>query len=130
MCKVLIIEDAPINMLLTNTVVTRYGHATMQAANAVDGVKLAREFHPDIVLMDLSMPQLDGLAATRILKGDPATRDIPIIAVTASGQLTDKEKALGAGCDAYVTKPIVPRVLMSEIESVLRSAGHRSGAIL
>jgi CheY-like chemotaxis protein len=127
MSKVLIIEDAPINMLLASTVVTRYGHDTMQATNAVDGVLRARDFHPDIILMDLSMPGMDGLAATRILKGDPATRDIPIIAVTASNQNTDKERALGAGCDSYVTKPIVPRVLMSEIESVThaRSVGQK-----
>jgi len=126
MYKVLIIEDAPINMLLTSTVMTRYGHETMQATNAVDGVQRARDFHPDVILMDLSMPRMDGFAATRILKGDLATRDIPIIAVTASNQRTDKERALNAGCDAYVTKPIVPRVLMSEIESVLR--GHSNGS--
>ena len=121
MCKVLIIEDAPINMLLTSTVVTRYGHKTMQAANAIDGVQRARDFHPDLILMDLSMPGMDGVAATRILKGDLATRDIPIIAVTASNLQADKDRALNAGCDAYVTKPIVPRVLMSEIESVMRA---------
>lgn len=119
MCKVLIIEDTPIHMLLTSTVVTRCGHDTIEAANATDGVKMARSVHPDVILMDLSMPQMDGLAATRILKGDPSTSDIPIIAVTASAQQTDKERALNAGCDAYVTKPIVPRALMSEIESVL-----------
>lgn len=130
MCKVLIIEDTPIHMLLTSAVVSRYGHDTMQAPNAVDGVKMARDFHPDVILMDLSMPKMDGLAATRILKGDPATRDIPIIAVTACGQITDKERALSAGCDAYVTKPIVPRTLMFEIETIMRRRSSEPQALL
>jgi len=132
MCKVLIIEDTPIHMLLTSIVVTRCGHDTIEAANATDGVKMARGFHPDVILMDLSMPQMDGLAATRILKGDPATRDIPIIAVTASSQHTDRERAISAGCDAFVTKPLVPKILLSEIESLMRArpASHNGSAIL
>jgi len=120
MCRVLIIEDSSVNMLLEAAVLSRSGHKTFQAKDAVDGVRMAQEVRPDVILMDLGLPQLDGFAATRILKGDPATKDIPIIAVTASDTRADKEQAAHDGFDGYVTKPITPRELMAEIETVSR----------
>jgi len=119
MCRVLIIEDSHVNMLLEVTVLSRSGHQTFQAATAVDGVQMARDVHPDVILMDMGLPSLDGYAATRILKGDPLTRDIPIIAVTGFAMKVDKERALHAGCDAYLTKPIAPRALLAEVESIV-----------
>ena len=123
MCRVLIIEDSPINMLLETTILSRAGHETFQAATAVDGVQMARSVQPDVILMDVGLPTLDGYAATRILKGDPLTRNIPIIAVTGFAMKMDKERALQAGCDAYLTKPIAPRTLLAEVELIV---GKRS----
>jgi two-component system, cell cycle response regulator DivK len=119
MCRVLIIEDSPVNMLLEVTILSRSGHQTFQAATAVDGVQMARHVHPDVILMDVGLPTLDGYAATRILKGDPLTRDIPIIAVTGFAMKADKQRAFEAGCDAYLTKPIAPRALVAEVESIV-----------
>ena len=121
MCKVLIIEDSPINMLLSAAVLARSGHETFNAANAVDGINVARDVHPDVILMDLGLPEMDGLAATRILKGDPVTKDIPIIAVTAYDTKDDRARALHDGCAGYVTKPIVPRKLIAQIEALART---------
>jgi two-component system cell cycle response regulator DivK len=120
MCQVLIIEDTPVNMLLAATILSRAGHEPLQAANAVDGVQMARKSRPDVILMDLGMPNMDGFTATRILKADPATQNIPIIALTAFAIKGDKERALAAGCDRYLTKPITRRILLAELESVLR----------
>jgi two-component system, cell cycle response regulator DivK len=118
MCKVLIIEDSPINMLLSAAVLARSGHETFKAANAVDGINVARDIQPDVILMDLGLPEMDGLAATRILKGDPVTKDIPIIVVTAYDTKDDRAKAFHDGCAGYVTKPIVPRKLIAKIEAL------------
>ena len=123
MCRIVIIEDSPVNMLLEVTILSRSGHQTFQAATAVDGVQMARNVRPDVILMDVGLPSLDGYAATRILKGDPLTRDIPIIAVTGFAMKVDKDRALEAGCDAYLTKPIAPRLLLAEVESLV---GKRS----
>jgi CheY-like chemotaxis protein len=123
MCRVLIIEDSPINMLLETTILSRSGHETFQAATAVDGVQMARKVRPDVILMDVGLPTMDGYAATRILKGDPLTRDIPIIAVTGFAMKVDKERAIAAGCDSYLTKPIAPRTLLAEVELIV---GKRS----
>ena len=120
MCRILIIEDSPVNMLLETTILSRSGHETFQAATAVDGVHMARSIRPDVILMDVGLPTMDGYAATRILKGDPLTQDIPIIAVTGFAMKVDQERALQAGCDAYLTKPIAPRMLLAEVESIVR----------
>jgi two-component system cell cycle response regulator DivK len=128
MCKVLIIEDSPINMLLSVAVLARSGHETFKAANAVDGINVARDVHPDVILMDLGLPEMDGLAAARILKGDPVTKDIPIIVVTAYDTKDDRAKALHDGCAGYVTKPIVPSKLIAQIEALTRTKLNDPGA--
>src|SRR5579864_1706172 len=120
MCRVLIIEDSAVDLVLAAALLARCGHETFQAKDAVNGVQMAREIRPDVILMDLGLPQLDGFAATRILKGDPETQNIPIIAVTASDKLVDREQAVHDGFDAYVTKPISPRVLFAQIKTLAR----------
>ena len=98
------------------------GFEVAEAANGVDAVAKTRELLPDIVLMDLALPQMDGWEATRRLKGDPATRHIPIVALTGHALAGHAEGAKQAGCDAFVTKPCLPDALVAEIRRLLDSA--------
>jgi two-component system cell cycle response regulator DivK len=95
------------------------GFEVAEAANGVDAVAKTRELLPDIVLMDLALPQMDGWEATRRLKGDPATRHIPIVALTGHALAGHAEGAKQAGCDAFVTKPCLPDALVAEIRRLL-----------
>ena len=117
-------------MVVDDHAVVRHGLSALLAADpdlevvaeSSDGEGVAAivsESMPDVILMDVGLPTLDGYAATRILKGDPLTRNIPIIAVTGFAMKMDKERALQAGCDAYLTKPIAPRTLLAEVESIV-----------
>ena len=119
MLRVLIIEDLPINMLLTVAILERAGHTTLEAETATLGVALAHEHRPDVILMDIQLPDMDGLAATRILKADPQLQAIPVIAVTAFAMKGDEDAVIAAGCDGYVTKPIRYKEFLAEIESVV-----------
>src|SRR5512141_3229768 len=103
----------------------RSGYEVVMAVQGEEGVALARSASPDIVLMDMSLPVMDGWEATRLLKGDPATREIPVIALTAHAMSGDREKARGAGCDDFDTKPVEYARLLSKIEDLLqrRKAG-------
>ncbi|HEY3884843.1 MAG TPA: response regulator [Vicinamibacterales bacterium] len=95
------------------------GFAVAEAANGIDAVAKTRELLPDIVLMDLALPQMDGWEATRRLKGDPATRHIPVVALTGHALAGHAEGARQAGCDAFVTKPCLPDALVAEIRRLL-----------
>lgn len=118
MLRVLIIEDLPVNMLLMVAILQRAGHEAIEAETAADGIRLAREQQPDVILMDIQLPDMDGLAATRLLKADPVLQAIPVIAVTAYAMKGDEEEVFEAGCDAYVTKPIRYKEFLSELEAV------------
>lgn len=115
MAKVLVIEDNPANMKLAVLILEHGGHEVLRASTAEDGIKIAHESHPDIILMDIQLPGMDGLAATRLLKQDQLTSGIKIIALTAFAMEGDKEKIRAAGCDAYIGKP----VRISEFQAVL-----------
>lgn len=104
--RVLIVEDDPKNMTLFRDLLGVSGYETLEATDGKQGVEIARANRPDLILMDVQMPVMDGLEATKILKADPVTNDIPIVALTASAMRGDEEKTLEAGCDAYMTKPI------------------------
>ena len=104
--QVLLIEDNELNMLLATELLQFAGFAVLQAGTAEEGIRLAKENRPDLILMDIALPGMDGLSATRVLKAEPATNHIPIVAMTAHAMLGDKEKALAAGCNGYITKPI------------------------
>ncbi len=104
--KVLVIEDNPMNRQLAVDLLEVAGFAVLQAETAEKGIELAKAELPDLILMDISLPGMDGLAATGILKQDPDTKDIPIVALTAHAMKGDEEKALSAGCIDYITKPI------------------------
>jgi len=106
MARILIVEDNPANMKLAVFVLEQAGHSVISAVDAELGLTLAREQHPDLIMMDVQLPGMDGLAATALLKRDEATRDIPVIALTALAMKGDEARIRDAGCDAYIAKPI------------------------
>jgi len=118
MLRVLVVEDSHINMRLAETILSRDGHVVLHAGRGADGIHIAHTQRPDVVLMDLGLPDMDGAEAVRMLKTDPLTRDIVIIAVTAFAMKSDRERALDAGCDAFITKPIDRLELLNALHSV------------
>lgn len=106
MARILIIEDNSINMKLTVALLHQQGHDVLQAVDAEEGTRLARERLPELILMDIQLPGMDGLAASRLLKSDAATRGIKIVALTALAMKGDRERIVAAGCDGYISKPI------------------------
>jgi two-component system, cell cycle response regulator DivK len=107
--RILVVEDNELNMKLLNDVLEAHGFEVLSTGRGKIALEWAREHRPDLILMDLQLPDLSGLDATRCLKADAATRQIPVIAVTAFAMSGDEKKALDHGCDAYVAKPIVLR---------------------
>lgn len=103
---ILIVEDEALNIKLVRDVLQVSGYTTLEATDGRQGVELARERKPDLILMDIRMPVMDGLEATRILKADPSTRNIPIVALTSYAMKGDKETIIQSGCDGYLSKPI------------------------
>ena len=122
MAKVLVIEDNPANMKLATLLLENAGHVALCAVDAESGLTLARAERPDLILMDIQLPGMDGLAATALLKNDPATAGIPIIALTAMAMKEDREKTAAAGCDAYIAKPLRYQELYSAIDRLLQKA--------
>lgn len=119
MAKILVVEDNEMNRDMLSRRLERRGHEVLIAVDGAQGVSMATGERPDIVLMDMSLPVLDGWDATRQLKADASTAAIPVIALTAHALAADREKALDAGCDDYDTKPIdLPR-LMEKIDKLL-----------
>jgi len=104
--RILVIEDSAVNMALTAGILANAGHQVLQAEYAIEGIDIARAQQPDLVLMDMYLPDIDGLNATRMLKADPLTAHIPVIAVTASAMQGDEDDFRAAGCDGFVAKPI------------------------
>ncbi len=112
MAKILLVEDNEMNRDMLSRRLARHGYDVVIAQDGARGVAMVLEEHPDLVLMDMSLPVLDGWEATRRLKSDPATKSVPVIALTAHAMAEDRDKALAAGCDDYDTKPIeLPRLL-------------------
>ena len=105
--RILVVEDNELNMKLLNDVLEAHGYEVMSTGRGAEAVEWARQYLPDLILMDLQLPDLSGLDATRQLKADPGTRRIPVIAVTAFAMAGDEKRALEHGCDAYVAKPII-----------------------
>lgn len=116
MIKVLIVEDDEINIKLATELLKVNGYDVLQARNGLDGIKIAKEAKPDIILMDIEMPKLDGLEAMKQLKADPETQQIKIIAVTARAMVGDEAKIRAAGADDYVSKPYRYSDLISAIK--------------
>jgi two-component system cell cycle response regulator DivK len=122
MATILIIEDNPANMELASLLLLRVGHTVLRAIDAEAGVNLAYAEHPDLILMDLQLPGMDGLEATGLLKKNPATAAIPVIALTALAMKEDHAKALAAGCDDYIAKPLRYRDLYAAIDALLEKS--------
>lgn len=113
MRKILIVEDNPTNKSFFVAVLERGGHKVLQAEDAVAGIRIARAMHPDLIFMDIQLPGMDGLEATRQLKADETTRPIPIYALTAFAMKGDEERIRAAGCDGYLTKPVSYKDLLA-----------------
>ena len=112
MPRILLVEDQEMNRDMLSRRLKKRGYEVSIAVDGAEGVDKARSESPDLILMDMSLPVMDGWEATRTLKADEATRSIPVVALTAHAMSTDREKALAAGCDAYETKPVeLPRLL-------------------
>lgn len=122
MARILIIEDNPANMKLASLLLQNAGHSVLCAVDAETGLALARSAAPALVLMDIQLPGMDGLAATALLKRDPATAAIPVIALTALAMKSDREKSQLAGCDAYIAKPLRYQELYATIDALLAAA--------
>jgi two-component system, cell cycle response regulator DivK len=118
MARILIIEDTPANMKLAVVILSTAGHVTLQAVTAREGMDAARREQPDLILMDMQLPDIDGIEATRILKASPETAHIPVVALTASAMKGDRERMLQAGCDSYVEKPISYKQFLYEVDAV------------
>jgi two-component system cell cycle response regulator DivK len=116
---ILIVEDEPRNTKLLRDVLQKFGYETLEAMDGQQGVKIAGDKLPDIILMDIMMPVMDGLEATRLLKADANTRHIPVLALTSYAMTGDKEKTIQAGCDGYIAKPIDIREVLKTIEHYL-----------
>ena len=120
MSRILVVEDNRDNMTLIVDVLSSLDYDVLQATDGQEGLDLAKSGKPDLILMDLSLPRMDGWTATRHLKADPLLKSIPIIALTAHAMIGDRERALEAGCDDYITKPISLSDLMSKLGHFLK----------
>jgi CheY-like chemotaxis protein len=122
MSKILLVEDNEMNRDMLTRRLERKGYEVVIAVDGQAGIDMASSASPDIILMDLSLPVIDGWEATRNIKADPATQSIPVIALTAHAMAGDEQKALQAGCDDYDTKPVNLKRLLGKIGNLLGSA--------
>jgi CheY-like chemotaxis protein len=123
MPRILLVEDNEMNRDMLSRRLERRGYEVLLAVDGASGVEMAQSQAPDLILMDMSLPVLDGWEATRRLKAHPATRHIPIISLTAHAMSSDHDKALEAGCDDYDTKPVELPRLLAKIEALLGTGG-------
>lgn len=128
--KILVIEDNDLNRELVTDLLEAGGFGVICARTAEEGLRLARELGPDLILMDLSLPGMDGLAATKALKANPETRDLSVIALTAHAMKGDQEVARRAGCDGYLTKPIDTRTFVATVARFIASRRIKPAAAL
>jgi two-component system, cell cycle response regulator DivK len=121
MAKILLVEDNEMNRDMLSRRLTRNGFEIVMAVNGQEGLDLASSENPDLILLDMSLPVMDGWEAARRLKADASTAKIPVIALTAHAMVADKEKALAAGCDDFDTKPVEMPRLLKKINLLLRN---------
>ena len=115
MSRILVVEDTPDNRQILRDLLTSVGYELIEAADGLTGVAAATEHRPDLILMDIELPEIDGYEATRRIKANPDTAGIPVIAVTSYALSGDDEKARAAGCDGYIAKPYSPRALLAKV---------------
>ena len=126
---VLVVEDNAANMKFFHALLDAHGYIVLQATNGMEGLRMAREHRPDLILMDLQLPDISGLEVTRQLKEDDALKAIPVIAVTAFAMVGDEEKCLENGCDGYISKPISITDLLQTVEHFLDQPLAQASAI-
>lgn len=119
---VLLVEDNEDNLVVYRTILEHVGYHVLEARDGEEGIKSATENHPDLILMDISIPKIDGWEATRRLKADDSTREIPIVALTAHALEEDRERAINAGCNGYLAKPVEPRRVVEEVQRFIGMA--------
>ena len=119
--KILVVEDTEDNRQILRDLLGMAGYEMVEAHNGAEGVAMASEQKPDLILMDIQMPVMDGYEATRRIKADPALKSIPVVAVTSYALSGDEAKARTAGCDDYIAKPFSPRDLVQRVNDTLRS---------
>lgn len=117
--RILVVEDQEDNRKIVRDLVTANGYELVEAATGEEGLEMATRERPDLILMDIQLPGMDGYEVTRRIKANPALKKIPVIAVTSYALSGDDQKAFSAGCDGYVTKPFSPRLLLAKIREFL-----------
>ena len=117
--RVLIVEDNDLNMKLFNDLLVAHGYGTLQTKDGTEALALARQFRPDLILMDIQLPEVSGLQVTQWIKSDDVLRSIPVIAVTAFAMKGDEEKIRDGGCEAYIAKPISVSSFLKTVERFL-----------
>jgi CheY-like chemotaxis protein len=118
---ILVVEDNELNMKLVRGLIKMGKYGMLEAIDAESGIEQIREQQPDLVLMDIQLPGMDGLSATKIIKEDPSLKDIPVVALTSYAMQGDEEKALEAGCSGYIAKPIDTRKFLETIAQYLKN---------
>ena len=118
--RVLIVEDNELNMKLFHDLLEAHGYETLQTRNGMDALALAREYRPNLILMDIQLPEVSGLEVTRWIKDDPELKSIPVIAVTAFAMKGDEEKIREGGCEDYIAKPISVMKFLEAVQKFLR----------
>jgi CheY-like chemotaxis protein len=116
---ILLVEDHEDNRIVYSTILEHFGYVVLLAGDGAEGVRLAKERRPDLILMDVSIPVMDGWTATATLKADPETASIPVIALTAHALAADRDRAAQVGCDGYLAKPVEPRRVVEEVKRFL-----------
>jgi two-component system cell cycle response regulator DivK len=123
--RILVVEDQPDNRTILRDLLEAAGFVVLEATTGEAGVAMAVAEHPDLILMDIQLPLVDGYEATRRIKAQPGLARVPVIAVTSYALAGDEAKARAAGCDGYVTKPFSPRELLAEVRGQLAVSGSR-----
>ncbi len=127
MAKILVVEDNPTSMKLATMLLATANHVVIGARDAETALTMARDQQPDLILMDIQLPGMDGLAATALLKRDDATRTIPVIALTALAMKGDEERIRAAGCDGYIAKPLSYRDFLAVVSAHLETPRSEAG---
>jgi two-component system, cell cycle response regulator DivK len=125
--KILLIEDNSQNRYLATFLLEQRGHQVIPAESGPEGIKLAHQVQPELILLDIQLPVMDGYAVARMLRQNWALRDVPIVAVTSYAMVGDRERAMAAGCSGYLEKPIVPETFVREVEGYAKAPPQSGG---
>lgn len=123
--RILCVEDNPQNMRLVRKILCSAGYEVIEAVDGTSGIAAAHDEQPDLILMDVNLPDIDGLEATRQLKADPQVSAIPILALTANAMHGDRERCLEAGCNGYIPKPITKNELLNTVAHFVKQSEHK-----